>query len=148
MEKFIADKKVLTVTVLEDQTTPTKQEMVKVTFTDESTETMPKLRFELISTEKVSDATGVQNKIKEKVGADLFSLLHEYGIKFGEIEGVVETCVNFANAGLERATDVLFGFTQRNLPLIEINKIVLEDAKKNNNGASSTGSTADSSAQG
>lgn len=143
MNSYIADKKVLTVSVLEDRKSPNGSEMVKVSFKDGTEEIMPKLRFELIVTSEISDLSGVQKLVREKVGSTMFSILHEYGIKFGEIEGAVDACVNYANAGLQKATDILFGYPQSNLPLIEINNILIKNAKESSDGATPTGSGPD-----
>ncbi len=142
MEKFIADKKVLTVEVLTDEKTPVGSEMVKIIFEDSTTEIMPKVRFELIVTDTISDATTVQKKVSSRVGAMMYSTMHEYGIKMGEINNVTDACVSLANAGYERARDALFGFEFLDLPLIEINKTLIHATSKSNDGASSTGSEA------
>lgn len=143
MEQYIADKRVLGVTVV-DEKTPAQSEMVKVIFEDNTEEVMPKMRFELVVTGEISNASAVQAKIREKVGSTLYSILHEYGVKFGEIEGIVDSCVQFANSGLEKATDILFKNTQQFLPLIEINKILIQNAKNGDNESSSAGSGVDS----
>ncbi len=147
MEQYIADKKVLGVTQLEDITTPGGAGMVEVLYEDNSKEVMPVARFDIIKTEAISDASTVQKTIKERVGSMLYSILHEYGIMFGEVEGCVDTCVNYANAGLEKSTDILFGKTQKFLPLIEINNILIKHAKESGDGATSTGGGADSEDQ-
>jgi len=145
METFIADKKVLTTEVLVNEKTPVGSEMVKVTFEDETTEVMPKARFELITTNSKSDATSVQKKVSSRVGALMYSTMHEYGIKMGEINNVTDACVSLANAGYERARDALFGFEFLDLPLIEINKTLIHATSKNNDGTSPVGSEAHSS---
>jgi hypothetical protein len=145
MESYIAENKILTVQILEDQTTPVGSQMVKVTFEDGKTEIMPKVRFELIKTDEKSDATTVQNKINSRVGAMIYSTMHEYGIKMGEVNGVTDAAVNLTNAGYERARDALFGFEFLDLPLIEINKTLIHATSKNNDGTSPVGSEAHSS---
>ncbi len=128
MEHYIANKKVLTVIGPLDQKTPAGNEMVKVAFEDGTEEIMPKTRFELIVTEEKSDATVVQNKLKMKVGAMLFSVLHEYGIKMGETNDISDAMIRLVNTGYEKARDIKFGSEFLDLPLIEVNKILLENA--------------------
>jgi hypothetical protein len=148
MEKYIGNQKVLAVVEIakEEMKTPAGQEFVSVSFEDGTKEVMPKMRYELIVSDTISDASKVQEKIKSVVGTNLFGALHEFGIKFGEIDGVVDACVNLANAGFRKAQDIMFNFTQPEIPLNVINKILIEDhAKQNSNGVGSKGSGADSS---
>lgn len=142
MEKYIGEKKVMFVpNLLEGEKTPGGQEIVEVNYEDGSKEIMPKLRFELIVTDVVSNTSEVQEKIKTKVGATLFGMMHEYGLKFSEVDGVLDTCTNLVNSGFHKAQDILFGFNQSDIPLNVINKILLKDyADKNSNGTSSVGS--------
>lgn len=147
MEKYIGNKKILAVVEIakETEVTPAQNEMVSVSFEDGTNEVMPKLRYELIVTDTVSSASGIQETLNKKVGAGVYSMLHEYGIKFGEIDGIMDNCVNLANSGFHKAQDILFKCSQSDIPLNEINKILLKDyAEQNNNGVASTGSGVDS----
>lgn len=146
MEKYIADRKVLAVVEIpmEEHKTPAGNEFVSVNFEDGTKEVMPKMRYELISTNEQSDLSEVQKKLNNTIGANLFGALHEFGVKFGEVDGIMDVCVNLANSGFHKAQDIMFGFKQPDIPLNEINKILDEDyAKQNSNGATSTGSGVD-----
>lgn len=146
MEQYIADKKVLGVTVLEDVKTPGGMEMVEVIFEDNSKETMPKSRFELTKTDSISDASGVQKVINEKIGATVYGFLVEYGISGSEVDGILDQAVMHVNEATRKATEVLFGGNPSRVSLIEINKILIKQhATTNTDGASSTGSTTDTS---
>lgn len=148
MEQFIADKKVLGVTESELKT-PGGINMIKVLFEDNTFEIMPKMRFEIVVSDKISDATTVQNSIKDAVGKSLFLVMHEYGIKTGEIDGVLDQCTEFVNNGLKKASDILFGFERADITLNTINHILLEQhAKENNDGVSTTGGGSDSENKG
>lgn len=151
MESYIGEKKVVGITILEGVKTPTQQEMVKVIFENGDNEIMPKLRFELINTKDISDASAVQEKIKDKVGSTLFSVLHEYGMLVGEIEGVLDRCSEHVNSGLQKAEDIMFKNVRSKIPLIDINNILLEDRKNNatttsDDATASSGSEPDSAA--
>jgi len=140
---FIGEKQVSTVEVLEAKT-PTNNEMVKVTFVDGSVEEMPKMRLELISTEEVSDASGVQTKVRSKVSAHLFGVMHEFGVKFGEVEGILNAVGDLVDAGYNKARDLKFGFTQQAIPLITINNVLLENyAKTHSDGIAPAGDQPD-----
>lgn len=140
---FIGEKQIAVVEVLEAKT-PSQNEMVKVTYVDGSFEEMSKMRLELISTEEVSDASGVQKTINSKVSAHLFGVLHEFGIKYGEVEGILNATAALLDSGYIKARDLKFGFSQDKLPLIEINNILLENyAKTHSDGTAPTGDQPD-----
>lgn len=128
-----------------DTKTPAGGEMVKVIFEDGSDETMPKVRFELLVTSEVSDASTCQKKIRARLGAMLYSTLHEYGIKVGEVNGISDAMVDLVNAGYKKAEEVLFGYETSEVPLLEINSILLKyNAEKATDGATSPGGEPDS----
>lgn len=141
MEKFIGPKKVMTVVELEEKT-PLGNDMVKVCFEDETFLVMPKVRYELISSEVISDLTEVQNKVRARVGSMLYSTLHEYGVLMGEVNGISDAMIDLVNNGYEKAREIKFGFEHLELPLIEVNNI-LKNETKNSDGATSTGSGSD-----
>ena len=137
MEQYIEDKKVLGVTILEEKT-PGGNSMVSVAFEDGTFEVMPEARFNIIKTSEISNASQVQEKILSQVGAVLYGMLHEYGIKMGEAEEVLNSTSTYINSGYEKARDIIWGISHRKLPLIQINKILIkEHAKENNNGTTS-----------
>ena len=147
MKNFIGNKNVVTVVLLEEKT-PGGNEMVNVQFGDGTSEIMPKTRFELIVSEEKSDATTVQNKLKARIGGLMYSVLHEYGVKMGEVNDAIDSVTKLINAGYERARDVKFGFDFLDLPLIEVNKVLLDaSTKDSDNGSTSVGSSSDTSNQ-
>lgn len=143
MEQYIAKKRVSAVIELEEKT-PAKNDMVEVCFDDQTKEKMPKARFEVIVTPETSDDTVVMNKILARVGAVLFGTLHEYGIKWGEVNQASDAMVKLCENGMEKASDILFGFDKPSIPLIEINNVLVKNhAKQDTNGTASTGGGSD-----
>ena len=140
MDKFIAEKKVLGTVVLEGVKSPAGNEMVEVNFEDGSKEIMPKLRYEMITTNEISDASTVQKTIHSRVSETLYATMHEYGILLGEVEEILNYVSNLTNSGYEKAHDVIWGFPHYKLPLNKINAVLLENhAKENNSGVVSKG---------
>lgn len=143
MEKYIADKKVLTLVAL-DEKTPAGNKMILVHFVDGSKETMPEMRFNVISTGEISDASTVQTKIRNHVGSYLLGVLHEFGIKMGEADMVLNSAGDAVNLSYEKARDILWGGIGLSvLPLIEVNKVLVQNANKDNNGTASSGGKSD-----
>lgn len=135
---------------LEDKT-PAGNDMVEVAFEDGTKEQMPKARFELIATDEVMDPAMVLAKIKARVGAILFGTLHEYGVKWGEVNGMSDAMIDLVNNGFKKASDLKWGFEKEMIPLIEVNKVLITNYarnKENDNGAGSTGSGPDSENKG
>lgn len=152
MEQYIADKKISTVVTCENYKTPAQQPMVSVTFEDGTSEIMPLKRLEATSTEALSDASAVQQTLAMKTSAMLFSVLHEFGIKMGEVDMIANSMVELANNGYEAARDIMFKVPHRLLALNSINDILVNNAKttgaaaeaSDTDGASSNGSGSDS----
>ncbi len=117
--------------------TPAGNEMVRVNFEDGTKEDMPKKRLEMIVTNTVSDASEVQRKIQSHVGAYIYGSLHEFGIKMGEAEEILNAASTYVNSGYEKARDIKWGVTHRFLPLLDINNVLVEHAKKDNDGSAS-----------
>jgi len=126
MEQYIGNEKIFTVHEVEEKT-PSGESMVKVSFENGKSEIMPKKRLELINSLEVSDATKVQETINKTVSSMLFAVLHEYGIKMGEVNGVIDSTVKLVNSGLSKASDILWGFEYPDLPLNKVNEILLKN---------------------
>jgi hypothetical protein len=140
MEQYISDKKILGVTEIEKQT-PAGNKMVEVIFEDNSKEVMPKMRFDIIVSDEISNASKVQEVISSTVGSYLLGVLHEYGIKMGEADNILNATGDAVNVGYEKARDLKWGISHRFLPLLDVNDVLRENyAKQNSDGTSSTGS--------
>lgn len=145
MEQQYIDLRAVTGVVVLDEKTPGGNEMVSVNFEDGTKETMPKKRFEIIVSDKPTDFTTVAKKIEDTVGAFLYSALNEYGIKWGEVNKVGDAMVAFVDRGYAKAHDILFKVEKFDIPLIEINNILVKHAKseQNNDGTPPSGSGVD-----
>jgi hypothetical protein len=140
MENFIADKNVISVIGPLEEKTPAGNDMVKVCFGDGTEEVMPKKRFELTVTEGQSDATKVQVTLATNVASILYATLLEYGVKTGEVDKIVNLTLDLVQDGHTKARTIKMGYDDMALPLIEINKILFNDATtKNNSGTTSAG---------
>ena len=131
MEQYIGSDKILTVFIKEDLKTPTGESMVEVSFENGKKEIMPKKRLELLTTNEISDATKANIKLKAHVASVLYGVLHEYGIKMGEINSVCDGMVDLANNGFSKASNILFKTDDKdNISLNSVNNILIENAKQ------------------
>jgi len=130
MEKYIADKKILMVTEMEEKT-PMGEIFVEVSFEDGSKEVMPKKRLEMISTEAISSDSLVREVLRKQVGSILFGVMHEYGIKIDEVDPCIDTVVELVNNSSAKSYEILFGYSKTKIPLNAINKILMANLKDN-----------------
>jgi len=143
MNQYIKDKKIEMIVAI-DKFTPLQNEMVKVVFEDGSEEVMPKLRFELIVTEEISTPSEVKKVLESRVAALIFGTLHEYGAKLGEFNGISDAVVSLINNGFRRAEEIVFGHEYTDIPLIEVNDILLKQyAKEYDDGTTPLGGGVD-----
>lgn len=145
MEQYIEDKKIVTVALLEEKT-PNELEMVEVHFEDGTKEKMPKMRFELIVTEQKSDATSVRKNLIARISALCFGSFHEYGVKMGEVNEIVDGITGLVNNGFTKAQDIMWGVDYLGIPLIEVNNVLIKKhvgKQEDNNGSTSSGSGVD-----
>lgn len=140
MEQYIGEKLVIAVIELEEKT-PQGNDMVEVCFDGGSKEKMPKKRFELIVTDKVSDATTVQNQVKFTLSSIILGMFNEYGVKMGETEPIFGAIAGLVNDGFTKAQDVMWGVDFQGISLIEVNKVLKANyERENNTGTSPEGS--------
>ncbi len=148
MEKYIGEKKIIAVIEL-DNKTPQGNDMVEVCFENESKEKMPKKRFELIVSDTVSDATTVQNKVRDTMSTLFLSMFNEFGVKMGETEPIFGCIAGLVNTGFTKAQDIMWGVDYQGISLLEVNKVLKGNYdKENNNGTGPEGSGSDSENKG
>lgn len=124
--------------------TPLGSPMIKVCFGDGSYEYMPEKRLLIIKTKEPTDDTIVRGLLiteaSKQVGQMAYAMLHEFGCKLNEVELVLNQAVVLTNNATEKATNILWMVDyadQRTLN--QINDILLENAKTDNNGSSPVG---------
>lgn len=146
--QYIAEKGIVAVVEL-DEKTPQGNDMVEVCFEGELKEKMPKKRFELIVTEEVSDATTVQNRVRDSLSSLILGMFNEYGVKMGETEPIFGCIAGLVNTGFTKASDLLWGNDFQGVSLLAVNDVLKKNYdKENNNGAGSEGSGPDSENKG
>lgn len=149
MEQYIGSQEIAMVVELENKKTPFGASMVEVTYASGKKEVMPKKRLESTSSDSLSDDGAVAKMYYSNIASTLFSLLHEYGVKWGEVNPVIDELVGLVDNGYAKASNLLFGAENKSdISLIGINDILLQHAtttKEENNGSASDGGGVDTS---
>lgn len=146
-EKYIGARKVIGISVINDKATPLKNEIIKVTYEDGTSEEMPKKRYDVVGIDTISDATSAGELIRKEVGSYIYAVMHEYGIKYGEIDAILDQVTLLVNNATDKATNILFGVEHPSeRTLLCINDILIKkyESEENTNGSSSNGSGSDS----
>ena len=131
MERYLGEKKVLTVAEIPDKKTPLDNDYVKITFEDGSSVEMTKKRYEYSETPKQINDLEMKSIFIRKASSQIYSLLHEYDLNLSEIDEVLDAAGELANSGLSQATKILWGIDDLgDRSLNKINNILLDDARK------------------
>jgi len=112
-------------------------------------------KYHVIRTLEKSDASSARERLVKKVGADVYALMLEYGLKFSEIDPVLNEVVRLINDGQNHAIDYLWGNEAYDRSLLDVNRVLLqkyESAKeatpeKGDDGVTPAGSTTDTAAE-
>jgi len=144
-QNFIGPKAVANVVVLEWKT-PNGDEMLHVFYDDGTNEKVSKKRFELLSLSKVSTYSEMAKVLTGRIAATIYGLLHEYDVRWGEVNAVFQAVSDLTDNGLEKATNILFDTDSKlEIPLNKINEILTKEhaRQKDSDGTPSTGSGVD-----
>jgi hypothetical protein len=152
-EQYIEEKKVMTVEVT-DEKTPLGSDVLLVRFEEGEPMKLADSKFKAIVTAEKSDATSARNALVNDLGKKMYAAMMEYGLKFSEIDPVLNEIVRLVNDGQNHANDILWGNTGYDRSLLDVNRVLLtkyaatepqkEEAPDDTDGASSDGSTPDS----
>lgn len=143
IKQFIGDNEVIGIVEI-DRKTPSGAAMISVMYEGGIAEEMPQRRFDLLKTEKKTDASAVIKIIRKHLASLFYGTMMEFGTKHGEINGIMEDFASLVDCATEKATNILYGVEypdQRNM--LDINDIILKFNENNTNGAASAGSGAD-----
>lgn len=147
VDVYIEEKKVVNATPIED-TTPAGDAIYKIKFDDESEVTMTNRKFQAIQTIEKSDATSARAALTKEVGKRMYALLMEYGVKFSEIDPILNETVRLVNDGQNAALDILWGNEGYDRSLLDVNRVLLtkygEETATDNDESAPEGGVADS----
>lgn len=150
-KKYYMDRKVKMVEDTEKRT-PNGAVVQKISFDVGEPVLMSHKRFDLLQSPKQSDATATRDKLIGYLSAMIYGILHEYSVRFGEVSPILDAVVNLANAGSNKATNLMWGvehFDDRDL--LVINDILIKNHRvtkaEPDNGVTPSGSQPDQTDQ-
>lgn len=120
-EKFIGDKKILSVSLTSEKT-PIGSEIVKVLFEDGTSKLLPKALADRIQTDTPIDATVLRKKWVDVVVNNTIILLQENDIKMEDMDYFMNTLLISIEDKCNRANAALYGveyYPQRSLLSVE-----------------------------
>ena len=121
-EKQIADVQVL------PEKTPLGDTIYEVTFANGFGDPMKMAskKYTAMRTMEKSDATTARDSLVKKIGADLYALMMEYGLKFSEIDPTLNEVVRLVNDAQNAAIDHLWGNHAHFRSMLDVNRVLLE----------------------
>lgn len=148
VDLYVEEKKVKAVTPVEGEETPLGEPIFLITFEDDSSTKMTSRKFQSMQTLEKSDATSARNALTKDLGQQIYALMMEYGIKFAEIDPVLNEVVRLVNDGQNAALDILWGTDAYDRSLLDVNRVLLtkygEESPENNDESAPEGGSADS----
>lgn len=151
VDVYVEEKKVKTVIPVEGETTPLGEAIYKITFEDDSEVVMSSRKFQAVQSLEQSDATTARNELAKEIGKQIYGLMVEYGLKFSEIDPVLNETVRLANDGQNTANDILWGNEAYDRSLLDVNRVLLTkygkeetETSAGDDGAAPEGSSVDS----
>jgi hypothetical protein len=149
---FIEEKQVKEIVKTGDKT-PLNGEVFLVKFEEGEPMRLSESKFNAIKTKEKSDATSARNALVKDLGGKMYAAFMEYGLKFSEIDPVLNEIVRLVNDGQNHAMDLLWGNSAYDRSLLDVNRVLLikygtpetkEEVPSDTDGAASDGSPVDS----
>lgn len=124
-QSYIGSKKVTGVRAIEDEKTPQGGQMTEVQFEDGSIEKMPDIRYKAMLSDSKSDASSAQDKLLKHVAGTIYGYMHEFDIRIGESQPLINEIIDLVNSGAIRATNLLWGVEHSDeRSLLSINRVL------------------------
>jgi hypothetical protein len=120
---FIGPKEVKTVETLPEKHNGTI-ELVKVTYSDDSTETMTKKLYDVSTKPAASDLTALRDQRIQPVVKSILELLLDWGVGLADINFITQSIAMSINSSMNEAGTKLWGKPENTLNLVEIDKVL------------------------
>ena len=108
--------------------------MVEVSFENGTKEIMPKKRLETVGKSSEEKGKPLEDRqiLQDTLANILLGVFMEYGVKVGEVDGILNSTVIRINKLFDSTYEMQFGFEKPNTPISVLNKIEVENFKKQN----------------
>ncbi len=121
---FVEEKRVKMIKATEEKT-PLGDAIFEVTFEEGEMLLMTRAKFEAMRTKQKSTATDARNALCTELGRKIYALMCEYGLKFSEVDPVLNETVRLTNDNQNHAMDILWGNEAYDRSLLDVNRVLL-----------------------
>ena len=149
---FFEEKEVASVETT-DEKTPLGDAVYVVRFSEGGETKMTIKKFTAMQTTEKSDATAARAALAKEVATKIYALFMEYGLKFSEIDPVINESLRLINDGKNAALDILWGNEAYDRSLLDVNRVLLskygedtstaEEVTENSDGTAPDGGSVD-----
>lgn len=101
-------------------------DLVKVTYTDGTDETLTKKLYDVSITPQASDLTALRSQRTNAVTESMLASLLDWGVPLADINFICVSIQMSINAAMNTANTKLWGKAENELNLIEIDKVIKE----------------------
>jgi len=122
--KYFEDKKIVS-SVDSEEKTPLGGSIMSVIFDDETNSMITEAKLNAVTTDEKSTATDARNALTKEMGQKIYAILCEYGIKFSEVDPVLNEVIRLTNDNQNHALDILWGNEAYDRGLLDVNKVLL-----------------------
>jgi hypothetical protein len=121
---YLEDKKIVGI-VESEKKTPLGGTICEVTYEDGTTGVITEAKLKAVQTTEKSTATDARNALVKELGQKIYAVMCEYGLKFSEIDPVLNEVVRLSNDNQNHALDILWGNEAYDRGLLDVNEVLL-----------------------
>lgn len=122
-KSFIGPKEVASVEDIQEKQNGTI-DLVKVTYADQTTETITKRLYDASVTSEATDLTALRERRLQPIVTAILELLLEWGVGLSDINFITQSISLSVNSSMNFAATKLWGKTERELTLLDLDKVL------------------------
>jgi hypothetical protein len=99
-------------------------DLVKVTYADDTVDTLTKKCFDVSVTDAPLDLTSLRDRRTQPIAKAILELLLEYGVPLADVNFITTTVAVSINASVDAANTKIWGKAEQDVNLIEIDNVI------------------------
>ena len=106
---------------------PLGEPILKVEYKGGTSEEMTRMRFKTVQSSKPSDATIAREQLLKAVSEKYYAIAIEYGVRFSEMDALINSFVKLANDSQSKANCILWGIEfEKDRNLLMVNNVLMD----------------------